>query len=271
MNWASLIPLILQAGGGIAGQAASAGDREQQRRILEKAMAEWGAIQAPELKDDTAEQLGPSALEGIQEDPRLREAQLASLGTLDDMIKGGGYTLEDRAALNRINAQQARRENAGRAQIANDFAARGQLGSGAQLAMSLQNQQDSANRAADAGLDQAAQAQRRYFDAVMARSKAAGDMSDRDYQREASKARARDLIQQHNAAARMDTRRYNNTLASQRFANQGTLASGRSGQGARFADYLGRNADRTAEMWARGGDALAKYYAASQDDEEKKP
>jgi len=241
MDYAALLQMIMSAAGGAAANGAGAVDRDEARRIMNLMLQKYGAIKTPELQDVGAEELGPSALEGISEDPRFKEAQYGSLDALKGMQDAGGLTLEDTTALNKVQNQLARRESAGRASIANDFASRGQLGSAAQLAMAMGNQQDSANRAADAGADTAAAAQRRYFDSVLQRGRLGGEMSDRDYSRKASAAKARDVISAHNAAARTDKQ----------------------------ANYLGNEASRQSEQTGRAWDAGLRGISTLQPQKQK--
>jgi hypothetical protein len=216
------------------------------------------------------EQLGPSATEFIQSDKRLQNEQLGALDSLKEMGDMGGFTLEERAAQNKINNTTARHESAGRASIANDFASRGQLGSNAQLAMSLQNQQDSANRSAQTGLGTAASAQKRYFDSKLKGAELAGQMDDRDYHRKMDAAKSRDLISQHNADARDKTAASRNSVAQQQFGNNITKISGQVGQDAKMANFLGDQGAQKAERIARTGDAVAKFAGSldSRDDDE---
>lgn len=270
MDWGALIQAAGPIIAGLASGGAGAGDREQAKRILDMMMAKYGALKTPQLQDVGAEELGPSALEGISEDPRFKEAQYGSLDALKGMQDAGGLTLEDTTALNKVQNQLARRESAGRASIANDFASRGQLGSAAQLAMAMGNQQDSANRAADAGADTAAAAQRRYFDSVLQRGKLGGEMSDRDYSRKANAAKARDVISAHNAAARTDAARYRNDVANQGFSNNMALAGAQSGAGYKQANYLGNEASRMAEQTGKAWDAGLRGASTYFQPEKKK-
>lgn len=270
MDYAALLQMLGSLGGGLAANAAGAPDRDQQRRILEMMLKKYDAINTPELEESGAEQLGDTAYGGISTDPRLQEAEYGSLDALKQMQDMGGLTLEDQAALNKVNNRTARQESAGRASIANDFAARGQLGSANQLAMSMQNQQDSANRSAQAGADTAASAQKRYFDSVRERGRMAGDMDERQYRQKSDAARARDLIAQHNAAARTDSARYRNDVRNQRFSNSMNLAGAQSGAGYKQANFLGNEASRKAEQTGRAFDAGLKGASTFFDDDEEK-
>lgn len=268
MDYAALIQMLGSVAGGLSANAAGAPDREQARRILEMMLEKYGQLKTPELQDAPAEELGDTALAGLSTDPRLQEAQYGSLDALKQIQDMGGLTLEDRAALNKVQGQTARQESAGRASIANDFASRGQLGSANQLAMAMSNQQNSANRVAEAGENTAATAQRRYFDSILQRGRLGGEMDDRQYRQKSDAARARDLIAQHNAAARTDAARYRNNVANQRFSNSMGLAGAQAGAGYRQANYLRDEASRKAQQTGRAWDAGTKAASTLFEDDE---
>lgn len=243
------LPLIaagITAVGGLISSLISNGEHEKARRLLERAQAQFGDIALPQLKEIVAEQLGPSAFEQITQDPKLRQAEYDSLNSLKDMADSGGFTLEDKANLNRVQNQVARNESAGRGAIAEQFAARGQLGSGAQLAMSLANQQNAAQQAGESGLQVAADARKRAFEAIQARARQAAGMDEKDYNKQSNLASARDRIAAANANARTDASRYNNGIKQQQFGNQVALAQGKAGQAGQMADYISKGGDRTA-------------------------
>lgn len=245
-------------GGAAAANTATEADRAQARQILQKMMDNYGKISAPTLSNVAPETLGDTALAGVQEDPTLRNAQYGELSGLQQIQDDGGMTLADRASQNTAMNQVARKDQAGRAAIADDFASRGQLGSGAQLAMSLKNQQQSAQSAADVGMNTAAAAQKRYYQSVLDKGQAAGQISDRQYSRDATAAKARDAIASHNAAAKTDAARYSNSIANQNFSNQMGLTSAQSGAGYKQADYLNADADRKAKQITGTASGLSK-------------
>jgi hypothetical protein len=136
--------------------------------------------------------------------------------------------------------------------------------------MSMGNQQDSANRAAEAGLDTAAAARQRYFDSILKQSQVAGVQDDREYSRKADAARARDAIAAHNAGARTDAAKYRNQVANQRFSNTMDLTGAQAGAGRSQANYLQGESARKAEQVGRTWDAGIKGASSLFDDEEEK-
>lgn len=263
------IGTVVGAGVGIAGgiiaQLLAAGDREQALRILQKARDEYGELSAPTLEKVAAQELGPSAYASIKQDPALRAEQMQGLDAFKQMEASGGLTLEDQSALNKVQTSSAQSEAAGRNAIANDFAARGQLGSAAQLGMALTAQQGAANRTSQAGMDTAADAQKRYFQAKLAGSKLAGDISQQDYQRQSDAARAADMIAAHNASARTHAADQNNANLQTEFGDRLGLASGRAQGDRALSDYFTGNANRTQSTVAGEGAAAGQAIAGVGD------
>lgn len=171
---------------------------------------------------------GRSALEDIQEDPASRLAQEQTLAELKDIIDSGGLSLADMKAMNDIQRNLNQQDAARRKGLANDFAARGQLGAGAQLAMALQGQQDAAESANQRAEATAAQAQDRRMGATMKRGDFARGMSRDAYGRDSNAAQAHDAINRWNADVRNDSQRYNNTVRGQAFEDELSKARGKT-------------------------------------------
>lgn len=224
---------VAKAGSSIVGgQMAQDQLQEAYRQMLEnlkQRYAEYDALGPAGYKDITAQQVGPSALENIPQDLQARQDQQASIAALQSLADRGGLSLADMKALNDIQANLNRNNSARQAGLANQFAARGQLGSGAQLSMDLANQQNAAENANNAGESAAAQAQSRALQAILQKGQAARAMSADDYARKAEAARAHDLIEQRNAAARTDASKYNNQLAGQAYEDALAKIRGKTG------------------------------------------
>ncbi len=242
--------------------------------LLEQAMREYN-IDLPTLERITGEQLGPSAMEGVagQMDPRLKTDQLSALGKLGEYSETGD-TAESKAVMHRILGDVARQEGAGRNAILGNMRARGVSGSGAELAAQLSNQQASADRAQTAGLDQAANSQKRMLDAVLQKGNLAGSIRRQDYGEATDAARARDAINLYNSGERSKAKYYNAGLNQQQFGNRVTLASGKANAANGVANAYGAQADRTAAIGAGVGQGLGQVGAtvssALIDDDEKK-
>lgn len=254
---------LASAAGGIAGGIAAGDARAAQQRLLERAMAEYGRIDLPTLERVAAEELGTSAQEGVrgQMDPRLRGEQMNTLEALKQLSDGGGENAETRAIMSRILGDVARQEGAGRNAILNNMRARGVSGSGSELAMQLHNQQASADRAQDAGLQQGAAAQKRMLDSILQRGRMAGDMRQQDYGELSDAARARDAISRYNADSRTRAKYYNSGLNQQNFENQYKLTQGKANAAAGVANSYGQSADRTAAMGAGIGSGAGQVFS----------
>lgn len=197
-------------------------------RNLQARFGDYDALGKAGYSDLAPQQLGPSALEGIQNDPAARQAQQEALAALAELAQSGGLNLGDMAALNQVQGNLNRNDTARRKGLANEFAARGQLGSGAQLAMGLQGQQDAAMNANQRAESVAAQAQARAMQALLQKGQTARGMSNDDYQRKRDAALARDAIEARNAAARTDAGKYNNSLRGQAFEDDLAKARGKT-------------------------------------------
>lgn len=234
-DYSWLIPLI-QTGAKYLNSTTAAdsanadmlGAYEQMLANLRERFGDYDKLGSAGYKDIVAEQMGPSAFEGIAPDLEARQAQQESMAALADLAANGGLSLADMQALNEIQRNLSRNDSARRQGLANEFAARGQLGSGAQLAMALQGQQQAAESASQRGESAAAQAQQRAMQAILQRGQMARGMGNDDYARKADAARARDAIEARNAAARTDASKYNNSLRGQAFEDELSKARGKT-------------------------------------------
>jgi hypothetical protein len=231
-DYSWIAPVAKGAASLIGGQQAQGelqGAYQQMLENLKQRYAEYDALGNAGYKDIQAQQVGPSALEGIPQDLQARQQQQESIAALQDLADRGGLSLSDMKALNDIQANLSRNNSARQQGLANQYAARGQLGSGAQLSMDLANQQNAATNANDAGESAAAQAQARAFQAILEKGKTARSMSNDDYARKSEAARAHDMIEARNAAARTDASKYNNQLAGQNYEDQLRKIQGKTG------------------------------------------
>jgi hypothetical protein len=211
----------------VIGELANSGKQEEADQLLNAAAAEFN-MSPPEVEAFREQTLGPSAVESIQTDPQYREAQQNALASLRQVQASGGLTLEDRAAQNDIQREIAQQEQATRGRILQSMRERGMSGSGAELAAQLSANQGAADRASRAGTSTAAQAQRRYFDSILAQGRMASDFRGQDYGEALNAARARDRISEYNAAARERGQQYRASQAQQQFGNNLALADRRS-------------------------------------------
>lgn len=184
---------------------------------LKDRFGEYAGLSPADYKQLVAQKLGPSALEGIQPDAQTRTDEQAAIAQLDDIAKSGGLTLADKEALNRLEQTQSRAAGARNASTANQYAARGQLGSGQQLAMELAANQNATQNANASGEGIAAEAQKRAMQAVLEKGKASHDLSSEDIARKTRAAEAADAIAKYNASMATDASKYNNNIAGQTY------------------------------------------------------
>lgn len=201
----------------------------------------------------TAQKLGASQLGSIPQDAQAQEQQQAAISQLNDISNRGGLNLSDMAALNQVQ-QSLNQNNSARANAtANQYAARGELGSGQQMAMDLANNQNAATNANNAGTSAAAQAQARASQAVLQSAQASRTMQNDQYARQAAAANANDAIAQHNANYATDAGKYNNSIAGQAYQDTLSKLSGENQvTGQLNQALLGQGGQTAAGITAQG-------------------
>lgn len=249
---------LIAAAVSLAAQLIERDDKQQAFNVLQNLKDRIGHTNLPLLEKAVAEQLGPSALAGLSADSNLVNAQMAALNKLQDVSDAGGFDLADQAALNKVGNRVARQETAGRNAITNNMAARGVGGSGAEFAMQLANNQASASRMGQEGLDLAGMAQRRALEAIMQRGRMAGDMRQQDWAERSQAARAKDEIDRYNASARERANGYNREISQRNFENIQRKQA--LEQGIAMPQYQGQrqDAERNAAYMSGTGAAVAK-------------
>lgn len=143
-------------------------------------------------------QQGPSAMNNIQTDPRLAQAQMAALQQLSALGGSNGLSPGDRAAFQNIMSQSQQGAQAKSQQILQNMQARGAGGSGQELAAQLQNAQSSAQNANQAGNSLMQQAQQRALQAMSSAGSLGGQMQNQSFQQQAQQAQAQNAINQFN-------------------------------------------------------------------------
>lgn len=249
----ALIGLVIQVAGMAVGAAMAQMDKDKAMALLKSSFDEFGKINVPKLQKLALQQMPDTQLRGIKEDPTYRAQLNAADAQLNDVIDSGGLTLADRAALNSIRNKVSQSESAGRQAIENQMAARGTLDSGAQLALQLTNQQNSAQNLAEAGEKTAGDAQARLYQAIQQRAQNATTGLERDYQHQANAASAQDAINRGNAEIANTAARYNAGLAQQDFQNQLALAQAKAQAKAGYAGATAAGAANTQAMGAGVG------------------
>lgn len=238
----ALVGLALQLAGGVAGEAMSAQERAKAERRIQQLLAKLAALPEPEFEQLQATSLHSQAGDTAG-DAQGDSAELAALQRLSQIDREGGLTLSDRAALNEVQNQTALADSRNRAALSSEFQRRGQLGSGAQLAMSMQGQQAAANRMSQEGMDVAGKAQQRALQAVMSRGQLGAQRDQRKFGQNLATGQARDEIARWNAAQAQDRTKYNNAMGQQRFTNKFSKVTGEQQGVNSLADMYNKQAD----------------------------
>lgn len=150
-------------------------------------------------QEATAYLQNPTAYNDIKLDPAARDAQMEALNGLMGEYNSNGMSATDRAKLAEAT-DTANAENRGQqGAITQNFAERGQLGSGNELVAKLLASQGASTTAAKAATDVAGQAAQRALQAMMESGKLGGDINAADYKQASDKAAAADAIARFNA------------------------------------------------------------------------
>ena len=207
--WAAIGAAAAPILGGIVGNVMGKKDRASAQAAMAAAMAELNAvgmppdlskrvimeqfqqqgIYTPELEQDI--ELASSKVSMVQEDPALKQAQLAALSSMQDASRTGfdaGTEADIRAS--RMDIEEGVQGALG--QIQQQMAARGQAGGGAELAMKLQAAQEGERRASEESDRMAAMAAQNALQAMARSGQMAGDIRSQDFGVESARAGAED-------------------------------------------------------------------------------
>ena len=167
----------------------------------------------PEL--ESAITLGPSAMEGISTDPRLKEAQMNALLKLQEIGDEGGMTLQDRGRLATINNEVNANLKGNQDAIVQNLATRGQSGGMTELVARQNAAQQSANRASQQAFDVEALAQQRALEALMNAGSMGSQMQSQEFNQKAQVADSQDAIARFNAQNTQQVRNNNVNTTNQ--------------------------------------------------------
>jgi len=233
-------PLLLAIGGalGLGGTALSAFGQSEQaeatRRRAEEALRLYGPEAAQAILDEAA------ATSSVYADPETVAAQRAALQRMQQ-IGEKGYTVEEQAALSRIGQEEAARAASEQASLRQQFAQRGVGGSGAELAQQMMSAQGQAARESQRGLDVAANAQRRAFQALQQQGSMAGEMRRAGVGEAETRARAEDERRRFNANLQAEQARQKAQLRTGQPVTEGmwqqAAGGGLAGLGSTVAGY----------------------------------
>lgn len=292
--------------GGLLGQNQASKDRAAANEARALALAQYAGITVPEAEkmmlnlqqyqsqgelDPRLEQsinLGPSAMEQVTTDPRLRQAQMLALEQYTQMGQGQ-MNAADQAAFELARQSAAGEQQARQSAILQEMQQRGQAGSGAELLAKLTANQSGAQMLQNAQLEQAKAMQQARMQALAQQAQLGGQVRQQEFGEQSDIAQAKDLIAKTNAAnsqsvgarniaaqnqamaanlqnrqniAAMNTELLNKQqiqnkqLPQQTFQNQMALAAGKAGQYGQQAQAAQNQAGQTAGMWSTIGQGL---------------
>jgi hypothetical protein len=217
------------------------------------------ALQTPELVGQLeAEVLGPSAMEGVQEDPRLKAINMAAMQDVAGIAAAGGLD-----ANARLNLEQGLGRVAGSEQARlSALRENPDMGAGQKLLLQMQAIQGAGQAKNQVALQSAAQSQ----DARMAALRLQGDMATQMSQQQLAlagqKASADDVIKQFNTQGRQGVNQFNaqNRIATQRGIENTRNQVEMYNKGLFQQDFQNRMAKATGVSGAQNN--LANQYTA---------
>lgn len=152
-------------------------------------------ILTPQLEQSVTQQF--SQVANIKEDQGLRTAQTNALQQMQQQGQTG-FNAQDIASLNAARSQAQTDAQAKSAQIQQSLQAKGNYGSGTELAAQLAAGQQGAQRESQAGIQQAGVASQRALEALVAGGQEAGQIRQQDFNVANTKAQAADAMNKFN-------------------------------------------------------------------------
>lgn len=183
--------------------------------------------------------LEDSAAAGVRAPPELVQAQMNALTKIKDISEQGGMTAIDRARLLDIQEQQSARSRGEQEAILQEAQRRGVAGSGTEIANRLISQQASATRASAAGVNVAAEAQKRALEAIQMQGQLAGQMRTSDVAEAQARAAAADAVARYNNS-------FQNSTAASNVAGRNAAQIANLAERQRISEYNIGAAEREA-------------------------
>ena len=194
-----LIPAVV----GAVSSFMQAGNNADAQKAIEEAVAKYG----PEARALIEQELGgPSAMAEVYGERLAPEAAAAQKRALQQLqqVSEKGYTPEEEAAIRQIQSETAATAASQRAATQEAFARRGISGGGAERVAAFQAASQAANRAGQQGLDVAAAAQRRAFQAMQQTGALGGSMRGQAFEEGRTRAAADEARRINRARMKMD-------------------------------------------------------------------
>lgn len=194
-------------------------------RIILESYASAGQV-APQMQ--TIIEQGPTSMNDISTDPRLREARMNSLAGLIRQSRAG-FTPQGEAAMGRIVRGIEQDAHSRDEAIKQDNQAHGGWNAGAEISSRLISSQGAANRAGQNSLDVGAQASNLALQSLASGGALAGQISDSDFREQAQIMQARDALKNWAAVNSQQVNNQNvamrNAAQSQNLANNQNIAN----------------------------------------------
>ena len=243
----------------ILGQSRADAERNAAKAVMQDAYFEQLGITTPDLQLADLYQQDDAGINKFTEDSRLRDYQLKALEGLGDVVDAKGMTAEDAAAYNRARQMAGSIDNGLRGAAEHQAAARGTLGSTSGYVGSLMGAQAATNRAADMGLQAAADSRDRYMKALDSLGGQSGAVRGQDFGIASQRAAAQDAINRFNVGQKWQTQMYNLGVPQQNFENQMGLSDQRGRFAKGMADLYNGRADQSEKDAAKWG-AYTKQF-----------
>lgn len=267
--YAAVIGALINAGAGLLGQWMDDGPAEE-RAMRRKALAEYAALQPPEVQDFIAREVSGSKLSGISANETQRAVQDEAQQRL--LQRGrGGPSLAYQAAREQASVDAAQRSQSNRNAILSDARQRGTLGSGESLFLQQQADQDAANTERLAGVQSLADDEEQAFQAMIAAGNMAGQREEREWNQDAQVASAEDDIALFNAGQWNQAQQFNIQQRQQDFQNRLGLADRRAGIYAQQGAQARQDGADTREAIGAGGQAVGSIFTAVGTNNTAKP
>jgi hypothetical protein len=231
------------------------GNNAEAQEEIERLVGQYG----PEARALIEKELGgPGAMAQVYGERLAPEAASAQREALRRMqqVAAGGYTPEEEAALRNIQSQTAAMASSQQAALQGQLQRQGVLDSGARIAMQQAAGQAAANRAGQQGLETAAQAQRRAFQAMQGLGSLGTSVRAGTFEEARARAAAEEARQLNRARMGMDV------SGDELRAKTGTLR-----EGAKISNAPWEQASQAAGVIGKG---WAAYEGAPEDKKEGK-
>jgi len=202
MDPLSITGLLLGGLGNAYAAYLSSNNADKANAIIKEAVDKYGPEAEGILNQYASEKLATSGLSAEAEAPEAVAAQREALRRMQQ-VAAGGYTPEEEAALRNIQSQTAAMASSQQAALQGQLQRQGVLDSGARIAMQQAAGQAAANRAGQAGLETAAQAQRRAFQAMQAQGQLGTSVRGQAYGEAERRAQAEDQKRLFEASSRL--------------------------------------------------------------------